>query len=110
MEGGAADRNHSGEGQGGAHTTGNHRGEGEDTMGWAGGGGGLAASLSLSVCLCFCVSCVLCVLLVGLVAGGPSEVAHRRTQNEKCRGGGGSGRRAQERATFSKGSQAHRGP
>ena len=28
MEGGAADRNHSGEGQGGTHTTGNHRGEG----------------------------------------------------------------------------------
>ena len=35
MEGGAADRNHSGEGQGGTHTTGNHRGEG--------GRGGLAA-------------------------------------------------------------------
>ena len=28
MEGGAADRNHRGEGQGGTHTTGNHRGEG----------------------------------------------------------------------------------
>ena len=41
MEGGAADRNHSGEGQGGTHTTGNHGGRG-DTMGW-GGGGGLAA-------------------------------------------------------------------
>ena len=40
MEGGAADRNHSGEGQGGTHTTGNHRGEG----GYHGrGGGGLAA-------------------------------------------------------------------
>ena len=39
MERGAADRNHSGEGQGGTHTTGNHRGRG-DTMG---GGGGLAA-------------------------------------------------------------------
>ena len=64
MEGGAADRNHSGEGQGGTHTTGNHRGEGGadrnhsgegqggthttgnhrwDTMGWGGGRGGLAA-------------------------------------------------------------------
>ena len=36
MEGGAADRNHSGEGQGGTHTTGNHRGEG----GYHGVGGG----------------------------------------------------------------------
>ena len=36
MEGGAADRNHSGKGQGGTHTTGNHRGEG----GYHGVGGG----------------------------------------------------------------------
>ena len=36
MDGGAADRNHSGEGQGGTHTTGNHRGEG----GYHGVGGG----------------------------------------------------------------------
>ena len=36
MEGGAADRNHSGEGQGGTHTTRNHRGEG----GYHGVGGG----------------------------------------------------------------------
>ena len=38
MEGGAADRNHSGEGQGGTHITGNHRGEGG--IPWGGGGGG----------------------------------------------------------------------
>ena len=67
MEGGAADRNHSGEGQGGTHTTGNHRGEGEptattvgrgrgeptpqgttagrgDTMGWGGEGGPSSAA------------------------------------------------------------------
>ena len=42
MEGGAADRNHSGEGQGGTHTTGNHRGEG-GYHGVGGGGGALAA-------------------------------------------------------------------
>ena len=42
MEGGAADRNHSGEGQGGTHTTGNHRGEG-GYHGVGGGRGGLAA-------------------------------------------------------------------
>ena len=36
MEGGAADRNHIGEGQGGTHTTGNHRVEG----GYHGVGGG----------------------------------------------------------------------
>ena len=41
MEGGAADRNHSGEGQGGTHTTGNHRGEGG--YHGVGGEGGLAA-------------------------------------------------------------------
>ena len=40
MEGGAADRNHSGEGQGGAHTTGNHRGRGEPTATTAGRGRG----------------------------------------------------------------------
>ena len=44
MEGGAADRNHSGEGQGGTHTTGNHRGEGGyHGVGGGGGRGGLAA-------------------------------------------------------------------
>ena len=42
MEGGAADRNHSGEGQEGTHTTRNHRGEG-GYHGVAGGRGGLAA-------------------------------------------------------------------
>ena len=41
MEGGAADRNHSEEGQGGTHTTGNHRGEG----GYHGVGGGGGAAL-----------------------------------------------------------------
>ena len=40
MDGGAADRNHRAEGQGGTHITGNHRGGGGDTMGWGGGGGG----------------------------------------------------------------------
>ena len=38
---GGADRNHSGEGQGGTHTTGNHRGEGG--YHGVGGRGGLAA-------------------------------------------------------------------
>ena len=42
MEGGAADRNHGGEGQGGTHTTGNHRGEG-GYHGVGGGRRGLAA-------------------------------------------------------------------
>ena len=41
MEGGAADRNHSGEGQGGTHTTGNHRGGGgsRPQPQWGGAGG-----------------------------------------------------------------------
>ena len=43
MEGGAADRNHSGEGQGGTHTTGNHGGGG-DTMGWGAEGGPSSAA------------------------------------------------------------------
>ena len=41
-QGGGADGNHSGEGQGGTHTTGNHRGEG-GYHGVGGGRGGLAA-------------------------------------------------------------------
>ena len=40
MEGGAADRNHSGEGQGGTHTTGNHRGEGGANRNHSGEGQG----------------------------------------------------------------------
>ena len=44
MEGGAADRNHSGAGQGGTHTTGNYRGEGGyHGVGGRGGGASSAA-------------------------------------------------------------------
>ena len=54
MEGRAADRNHWGEGQGGTHTTGNHRGGGG--IPWGGGGrGGLAALHHIYVCVCLCV-------------------------------------------------------
>ena len=54
MEGGAADRNHSGEGQGGTHTTGNHRGEGG--YHGVGGEGGLAAlhHIYMYIYLCVC--------------------------------------------------------
>ena len=53
MEGGAADRNHSGEGQGGTHTTGNHRGEG-GYHGVGGEGGPSSAAPYIYVCLCRC--------------------------------------------------------
>ena len=71
-----ADRGHRGEGQGGTHTTGNHRGGRGDTMGWGGEGGPSSAApyiyiyeynlctlVCLFVCLSVCLSLSLCLSL-----------------------------------------------